>query len=96
MCIDPPIQQVELSRRGLLGLGGGGLAAVGAGSLLTAAPAAAVPPGAMAHRHSSRVCMRLPFSVPLLTSRKVARLVPVRCSVMAYRSASGSASVPMR
>lgn len=57
MCIDPPIHQTELSRRGLLGLGGAGLAAAGAGSLLTAAPAVAVPPGAMAHRHSSRVVL---------------------------------------
>ncbi len=57
MCIDLPLSQQELSRRGLLGLGGAGVAAAGAGSLLTASPAAAVPPGVMAHRHSSRVVL---------------------------------------
>ena len=57
MCIDVPIHQAELSRRGLLGLGGLGAAAAGAGTLVTSAPAAAAPPAALGHRHSSRVVL---------------------------------------
>lgn len=56
MCIDAPLPQAKLSRRGVLGAGGAALAAAAAGPLVSASSAAAAP-GAMSHRHSSRVVL---------------------------------------
>ena len=45
MCVPNEISEAEFSRRGLLGLGGAGLAAAATGTLLTSAEAQAVPNG---------------------------------------------------
>lgn len=55
MCIDPPIHQAEVNRRGLLKLGGAAAVAAGTGSLLSTPPATAA--SALGHRHSSRVVL---------------------------------------
>ncbi len=57
MCVPNEISEAEFSRRGLLGLGGAGLAAAATGTLLTSAEAQAVPKPLLRHRHTSRVVL---------------------------------------